>query len=209
MGDFTLFAKNASSLFPQQSLNSAVFRRSSLGETTKDIAMPIVILILTTVGGAIWWWARRNPDQAIYAAQDAVTVARTAPRKLAFRKQTKAHPVEGIDDARIAVCGLAQAFIELDNLPTAEQRTHLNTLLRTKLRASAEEAEEMEVLGRWLVAQCQPASAAVTRLARRLHKIDGDASWDRLQDILMDLVEGELSPGQMDAISDMKRAFHR
>ncbi len=171
--------------------------------------MPIIILILTTVGGALWWWARQNPDKAIYAAQDAVTTARNAPRRLAFRKQTRAHPVEGIDDARIAICGLAQAFIELDNLPTAEQRTHLNTLLRTKLRCTAEEAQEMEVLGRWLVAQCQTPSAAVTRLARRLHKIDGDASWETLQDMLGNLVEGELSHVQMDAISDMKRAFHR
>ncbi|MDX8351302.1 hypothetical protein SLH47_02935 [Cognatiyoonia sp. IB215182] len=171
--------------------------------------MPIIILILTTIGGALWWWARQNPDQAIYAAQDAVTTARNAPRKLAFRRQTKAHPVEGIDDARIAICALAQAFIELDSLPTADQRTHLNTLLRTKLRASADEAQEMEVLGRWLVAQCQTPGAAITRLARRLHRIDGDASWDLLQDILTSLVDGELSHAQMDAVTDMKRAFHR
>ncbi|WP_341365562.1 hypothetical protein [Yoonia sp. BS5-3] len=170
--------------------------------------MPFIILILTTLGGALWWWVRQNPDKAIYAAQDAVTTVRNAPRKLAFRKQTNAHPVEGIDDPRIAVCGLAQAFLELDDLPTAEQRTHLNTLLRTKLRCSAEEAEEMEVLGRWLMAQCQSPDAAVTRLARRLHKIDGDASWDVLQDILTDLVGGTLNTSQVNAISDMKRAFH-
>ena len=175
----------------------------------KDFPMPIIFLILTTLGGALWWWARQNPGDAINAAQDIVTTARNAPRKLAFRKQTKAHPVEGIDDPRIAVCGLAQAFLELDSLPTADQRTHLNTLLRTKLRCAAEEAEEMEVLGRWLMAQCQSPDAAVTRLARRLHKIDGDASWDVLQDILISLVDGELNTSQLNAINDVKRAFHR
>jgi hypothetical protein len=175
---------------------------------TKVIFMPIIILILTTVGGALFWWVRQNPDKAIYAAQDAVTIARNAPRKLAFRRQTNAHPVEGIDDPRIALCGLAQAFIELDDLPTVEQRTHLNTLLRTRLRCSVEEAEEMEVLGRWLVAQCKTPGAAVTRFARRLHKIDGDASWETLQDVLMNLAHGELSISQVDAIADMKRAFH-
>jgi hypothetical protein len=171
--------------------------------------MPIIILILTTLGGALFWWVRQNPGQAINAAQDAVTVARNAPRKLAFRKQTNAHPVEGIDDARIAVCGLAQAFIELDDLPTAEQRTKLNTLLRSELRCAADEAEEMEVLGRWLMVQCQCPDAAITRLSRRLYKIDGGASWDVLQDILSSLVEGELSASQVDAIAVMKRAFHR
>ena len=93
--------------------------------------MPIIILILTTLGGALFWWVRRNPDQAIYAAQDAVTIARNAPRKMAFRKQHNAHPVEGIDDPRVAICALAQAFIELDDLPTVEQRDHLTCLLYT------------------------------------------------------------------------------
>ncbi len=171
--------------------------------------MPIVILILTTLGGALWLWARQNPGDAVNAAQDIVTTARNAPRKMAFRKQTKAHPVEGIDDPRIAICALGQAFIELDDLPTAEQRTHLNTLLRTKLRCDAEEAEEMVVLGRWLVAQCNTADAAVTRLARRLYKIDGDKSWDQLQEIFMALVDGELNGSQLNAIDDIRRAFRR
>lgn len=169
--------------------------------------MPIILLVLSAVGGAIWWWVRSNPDKAVYAAQDAVTVARNAPRKLAFRKQLNAHPVEGIDDARIAICALAQAFIELDDLPTKEQRERLHFLVRTKLRTTEEEAEEMEVLGRWLIGQCNDPTAAVTRLARRLNVIDGTASWDLLQDVLMELVSGDLSQGQASAIADMKRAL--
>jgi hypothetical protein len=170
--------------------------------------MGFIILILTTLGGALYWWARQNPGDAVNMAQDAITTARNAPRRLAFRRQHNAHPVEGIDDARIAICALAQAFIELDALPTLDQRKRLSVLLRTELRCSADEAEEMEVLGRWLVGQCQSPDAAVTRLARRLFKIDGDASWDTLQTMLTSLVEGELSPAQVDAITDMKRALH-
>ena len=171
--------------------------------------MPIIILILSTLGAAIWWWVRQNPGDAIDTAVDVATTVRNAPRKLAFRKQTNAHPVEGIDDPRIAICAIAQAFIELDDLPTKDQRNTLNLLLRTKLRCSAEEAEEMEVLGRWLQGQCNNSEAAIVRLARRLLKIDGDASWDLLHDILGGLVEGELSNNQISAIEDIKRAFHR
>lgn len=170
--------------------------------------MPIIILILTTLGGALYWWARQNPGDAVGVAQDAVTVARNAPRKLAFRKQHNAHPVEGIDDARIAICALAQAFIELDKLPTSDQREKLTVLLRSELRCNAAEAEEMEVLGRWLMQQCQTPDAAVSRLSRRLFKIDGDASWAVLQNMLTDLVSGELSTAQVDAITDIKRALH-
>lgn len=171
--------------------------------------MPIVILILTAVGGAIWWWVRSNPRGALDVAVDTATTLRNAPRRLAFRKQTRAHPVEGIDDPRIAICGIAQAFIELDDLPTKEQRQKLHVLLRTKLRCEEEEAAEMEVLGRWLLTQCNGAKPAIPRLARRLNKIQSDTSWDLLQDILASLVEADLSEAQRDAIGDIKLAFRR
>lgn len=171
--------------------------------------MPILIAILTAIAGAIWWWARNNPRDAIHTAQDVATTIKNAPRKLAFRRQTNAHPVEGIDDERIAICAIAQSFLELDTLPTIEQRKHLHMLLRSKLRCSDEEAEEMEVLGRWLVTQCNGAREAVPRLGRRLKKIDDGGAWDRMQDVLMPLVEGDLSPSQTDAIDDLRIAFKR
>jgi hypothetical protein len=171
--------------------------------------MPIIILMLSLLGGALWFWVRNNPRDAIYAVQDAATVIKNAPRKLAFRKQTNAHPVEGIDDPRIAMCAIGQSFIELDNLPTIEQRNRLYVRLRTVLRCSESEAEEMEVLGRWLMGQCQGPENAIARLSRRLFKLDGGASWDVLQDFLGGIVEGELSVSQMDAITDIKRAFRR
>lgn len=171
--------------------------------------MPILMLILTVVGGALWFWVRNNPRDAIHAAQDAATMIKNAPRKLAFRKQTNAHPVEGIDDPRIAICTLGQAFIELDSLPTIEQRKTLHVSLRKTLRCTGEEAEEMEVLGRWLMAQCKGPVQAITRVGRRLYKIDGDTSWDTLQDILGGLVEGDLSAGQVDAIAELKRAMNK
>ena len=171
--------------------------------------MPIIILIFTAVGGAIWWWVRNNPREALSVAADAATTLRNAPRRIAFRRQTNAHPVEGIDDPRIAICAIAQSFIELDDLPTQEQRQKLHVLVRTKLRCDGEEAEEMEVLGRWLMTQCGGAASAIPRLGKRLFKIDGTASWDLLQDVLGSLVEGELSSAQVSAIEDLRVAFKK
>lgn len=171
--------------------------------------MPIVILILSAVGGAIWWWVRNNPRDAMYVAQDAVTTIRNAPRRIAFRRQTGEHPVEGIDDPRIAICAIAQAFIELDDLPTQEQRQRLHVLVRTKLRCTEEEAEEMEILGRWLMTQCNGAVPAIPRLGKRMFKIDGDNSWQLLQEVLGGLLEGELSSKQLSAIDDLRVAFRK
>ena len=171
--------------------------------------MPIVMLILSVVGGAIWWWIRNNPREALDTAQDVATTLKNAPRKLAFRRQTNAHPVEGIDDTRIASGAIAQAFVELDDLPTKDQRDMVQVMLRSKLRCDEEQAQEIEVLGRWLIEQCKGPSQAITRLSRRLFKIDGDASWEIIQDILSGLVSGELSPKQVNAIDDIRRAMRK
>lgn len=169
--------------------------------------MPIMILILSVLGGALWYWVRNNPRDAIHAAQDAATMIKNAPRKLAFRKQMNAHPVEGIDDPRIAICAIGQCFIELDELPTLEQRKRTHVTLRTVLRCT--EAEEMQVLGRWMMTQCNGPVQAITRLGRRLFKIDGGASWDTHQEFLGAVIEGDLSPAQVDANSELKRAMHQ
>lgn len=171
--------------------------------------MPIIIAILAALGGAVWWWVRNNPREAIHTAQDVATTIKNAPRKLAFRRQTNAHPVEGIDDPRIAICAIAQAFLELDTLPTLEQRKQLHMLLRSKLRCSDEEADEMEILGRWLLTQCNGARQAVPRLARRLKKLDDGTAWDTLQDLLTPLVGDALSAAQVDAADDLRIAFKR
>lgn len=165
------------------------------------------MLILAAVGGAIWWWVRNNPREALNTAQDVATTLKNAPRKLAFRSVANAHPVEGIDDERIAICAIAQSFIELDDLPTSEQRQQLHVLLRSKLRCSEEEAQEMEVLGRWLMTQCNGPDGAVGRLGRRLRKIDSGTSWDRLQEVLMPLAGDALSRSQIEAIADLKTAL--
>ncbi|WP_370399045.1 hypothetical protein [Sulfitobacter sp. JB4-11] len=171
--------------------------------------MPIIIAILTAIAGAIWWWARNNPREAIHTAQDVATTLKNAPRRLAFRRQTNAHPVEGIDDPRIAICAIAQSFLELETLPTIEQRKQLHMLLRSQLRCTEEEAEEMEVLGRWLVTQCNGAREAVPRLGRRLKKVDDGKAWDQMQELLMALADGDLSPAQVVAIDDLRVAFKR
>lgn len=171
--------------------------------------MPFIILILSAIGGAIWWWVRNNPRDAIHTAQDVATTIRNAPRRLAFRRQTNAHPVEGIDDHRIAIGVIAQSFVELDDLPTKEQRQTVYVILRSKLRCTEDEADEIVTLGRWLIDQCKGPNPAITRISRRLYKIDGDASWDLLQDILAHLVTGDLSQRQIDSIDDIRLALHK
>lgn len=169
--------------------------------------MPILMAILAAIGGAIWWWARSNPREAIDTASDLVTTAANMPRRLRFRRATNVHPIEGIDDARIAVCAVAQAYIELDDLPTREQRETLHVLTRSRLRFDEEEAQEVEVLSRWLVSQCNGPDQAISLLIRRLKKLGGSDHFPTLVEMLDKLTEGAPSRKQMSALQDLQRAF--
>lgn len=170
--------------------------------------MPILIAILAAVAGAIWWWARSNPRDAINVADDALTIARNAPRKIAFRRQTKAHPVEGVDDPRLAVATLGAAFIQLDDLPTREMRERLRDITRIIWKLPEEDADEIQSLSAWLIEQCDGPSPAVGRVARRLYKIDGAASWDDFERLVGGITEGNLSERQKGAIQDVRIALH-
>lgn len=169
--------------------------------------MPIILAVLAALGGAIWWWVRSNPRDALSIADDAVTVVRNAPRKIAFRRQTREHPVEGIDDARLAVTTIALAFLRLDGLPTRDDTQRLNIALRRVLQLSAQETEEMEALGNWLQEQCGSAPETIRRVARRLYKIDGAKSWEALSDVLEKAVGDTVSERQADAIGDLRLAL--
>jgi len=116
------------------------------------------------------------------------------------------HPVESIEDPRLAIAAIGSAFLELDDLPTAEQRKLLQVQIRSKLRANAEEAEEMEVLGRWFMSECGGADPAVARISRKLYKIGGAEQMEPLLELLKASVT-TLSDRQRDALDDIKRAM--
>ncbi|MEM8579114.1 MAG: hypothetical protein AAGF60_14795, partial [Pseudomonadota bacterium] len=97
--------------------------------------------------------------------------------------------------------------IELDDLPTSETRGRLDIALRKHLNQTAEEAQEVSVLGAWFVRTCGGPEAALSRLARKLYRMDQGASFPTLMAIIEDVSRGDLSRRQTEALGDIKRAF--
>lgn len=171
--------------------------------------MPVLIA-LVGVALAVYFFVYRARD-ASHIASDVLDMAndvRLAARRLGFRAQANVHPVESIEDPNVAVTAIALAFIELDDLPTQEQRGRLVAELEEEMDLSRTDAEEMQVLGRWLVAECGSATAAVSRLARKLHRLRGRDAFEPLLAVLDGVAAGgPLSDRQRDALDDIRRAF--
>jgi len=173
--------------------------------------MPFIIAILGILG-AVYFFVIRARNTAHMAGElvDVANDIRLAARRFGFRRRLNEHPVDSIDDANIAISALATAFLELDDLPTQDQRDRLNGQLRDVLALDAGAVEEMTVLGRWLVGECGGADPAVARLSRKLFKLQGADALQPTLSIINGTLQGQdtgLSTRQKEALDDIKRAF--
>ena len=107
------------------------------------------LLSLLGIAIAVYVWAGRA-RAASEIARDLAQLpaeARAAARRWNFTRRTDVHPVESIEDARLAIGGLAAAFLELDDLPTIEARARMDAALQDQLTLTTTEAEEIATLG--------------------------------------------------------------
>ncbi len=187
-------------------------RYGGAGAFARDDAVPILIAV---VGAALalyfFVYRARNAANIAVDVVDMANDVRLAARRFGFRRQADIHPVESIEDPNVAITAAALAFLELDDLPTQEQRDRLVAEIGRELALGRADAEEMQVLGRWLVAACGGASAAVSRLARKLYKLRGQAAFEPLLGVINGVAAGghggALSERQREALEDIRIAF--
>ncbi len=171
--------------------------------------MPFLIAI-AGIAAAVYFFLIRARNTAHMAGElvDMANDVRLAARRFGFRRQSNVHPVENIDDTNLAIAALAIAFQELDGLPTQEQRDDMSFQCQKQLHMDVKSVEEALVLGRWLVSQCDGASAAVSRLSRKLYRLGGAETLQPLMEVIKgSLPESGLSIRQKEALEDLQRAF--
>lgn len=172
-----------------------------------------ILLALAGLATAAYFIVIRARTGAEVATEliDMAADVRAAARRFGFRRRTNQHPVDGVDDPNLAIGALATAFLELDDLPTADQRTALDLSLRKHLDVDGGTAQEIAVLSRWLVESCTGPAAAFPRLAKRLRTVDGGASFPALMQVLGDVTaasqNAKPSHRQSDALAELSRIF--
>jgi len=173
--------------------------------------MPFLLGLLAVAGAAYFWILRaRNAAEMTHELLDVANDVRLAARRFGFRRRNNTHPTEAIDDPLVAAGAVVVAFLELDDYPTAEQKTAMISALRENLHVSHDDAEELAVLGRWLVGECGGAAQAVPRLARKLYKLSGQDHFSAVAQSLQMIAKfgsGTLSGKQKDALQEFTKAM--
>jgi len=173
--------------------------------------MPVILAVIGAVTAVLFFVIRaRNAAGAATDLIDMANDVRLAARRFGFRRRTDIHPAESIEDPHIAIAGIASAFLELDDLPTSDQRSALTRAMADTLNLARQDADELTILGRWMADECGTADAAVSRLARKLVRLAGQDGFAPLLTILnatLTASSTSINTRQKEALDDVKRAF--
>lgn len=173
--------------------------------------MPFILGLLGLIAAAYFWANRaRNAAHMTNELAGMASDVMAAARRFGFSRKLNLHPVESVDDPKLASAACGLAFLELDGLPSAEQHAALTRSLQSHLDLSHEKAQEALILGRWLLSESGGASPGFTRILRRLFKLQGAEALTPLMAILNETAQSGhtgLSLKQKEALEEVTQTF--
>lgn len=154
--------------------------------------MPFIIGLVGIIIAAYFWANRvRNAGNIARDIADMAGDVKLAARRFGFSRRADVHPVESIEDPNIAAAAIADAFVSLDDLPSKDQQKHMMDQLRAVLDVDQDTAQELVVLGTWLVNECGGPLQAVTRITKKLYRLEGSSALTPVLQILDGIKEAD------------------
>lgn len=170
--------------------------------------MHIVIAILSILGAAYFWVHRiRNAGRAVGEIKDMADDVRLAARRFGFKRRVNVHPVETVDDPRLAAAGIIAAMAEMDAMATDDTLREMKIQAQSVFDVEATEAEEMVVFGRWIASQCGTKHEAVRRLSKKLLMLAGTSTLPDLEIMITRVCskDGQVSEDVQEALNTIRR----
>ncbi len=165
----------------------------------------VLALIL---GVAFWIYRLRAASEAAATLADAANDVRLAARRFGFRRKTNLHPVDCVEDARLAAMGVVAAVAQLDRGWDRDVSDIMVRHAQSIFEVDVNEATEMVVFGRWLSDQSGTKAEIVRRLAKRILALAGP---DALPDLerMIDAVSLKRDGGQSEDVEDALSTLRR
>lgn len=173
--------------------------------------MPFLLAILGALGAAAYWyWNLRNAGHAASDLADAANDVRLAARRFNYRRRHKTHPVDSIDDPRLAAGGIIAAIGGMDSAFDRGDHDMAVIQCQSKFNVSKDEADEIMVFGEWVAGQCGTKDEAVRRLCKRLFSLSGaEAGPDLVEmvDAVAKVSEKPSDSREAEAMARIRRTF--
>ena len=142
----------------------------------------LILAVLTALTAlAVVRTDRRTEPVGLGGASPEVHEAASA---LGYDRGRGIDAVESIHEGKIACTGLALGLLQFGGDLSRNGRDTLLVYLQLELGVPRAEAENLILLGRWLVDGGETTLETVAHLAMRLHTLDGPDSLERLEAVL-------------------------
>lgn len=151
--------------------------------------MPYLIALLGMISAIVFWYYRlRDTSQGV---MDMANDVRLAARRFGFQRRQNTHPVESIDDARLAASAIMIIAAESDGaISEAEQKTFL-LQCQSVFQCSAEEAGEFFIFGRWIANVSPVRDDTLRRLVRKTLQLGGAEALSDLGGMVLAIGEAD------------------
>lgn len=139
-----------------------------------EFVMHVLIAVVSAIIAAGFWMYR------IRAAKDAASEmfemandVRLAAKRFAYKRNHKTHPIDGVDDARLAAAGIMAIAAEMDGAITKAELDVMKDQAVTVFNCTDADADEFIIFGRWLASQGNNRSETTRRLIKRVLSLSG------------------------------------
>lgn len=165
-----------------------------------------LIALLTVAAGVIFWL--RMISRATKGAIELTEDVRAAFRRFGFTAQSQTDPLDAVGDPRIAAVGIFMALAQMTGALSREQVSGIRNESALLFNTTSDEAEDLIVIGKWLVQDRRPEEA-IRRLKQHLvGKVTADEARAFLQAAEnISAIEGRVESQQRETIDGLRREF--
>jgi len=171
--------------------------------------MPYLIALFGMASAVIFWYFRLRDTGANVA--DMANDVRLAARRFGFNRKANTHPVDSIDDARLAAAGILVIAAESDGAISQSEKDVFLAQCIQAYKCSPVEADEFLFFDRWLANVDPIRDETIRRSLRKLLQLGGAGALADLGGMVCAVGQadaGKADDNVEDILERLKRASH-
>lgn len=173
--------------------------------------MPALIAAIAIVIGVSYWlWRARAAAAATKDIAETAGDIRLVFRRLGFRRISQKHPLDSVEDARLAASGIVIAIAKMDGDLTKAENDALLTECQIAFQVDKKQAADITAFGRWIASQSKTPEEVVRRLVKTVRARTQPDAWPQLIGMITNVATadgGVLDERQEEALSQVTRAL--
>jgi uncharacterized tellurite resistance protein B-like protein len=167
-----------------------------------------LVAIIAAIG--FWYWRARMAAQAAREASSAAKDARLFLRRIKFQRNSKEHPIDAVDDPRLAAAGVIVTIAQMDGDLSKAEIASMETEARIAFNVDEVEGGDIVAFGRWIAGQSTSPEETVRKLAKVVRAQAGPEAWPQLIAMIETVASADgrpLTERQEESLHNLRSSF--